>query len=220
MGRHEFDPEKDQTGQNSDERRFSHPYNKIVDEEKALQIIQGWHTKGLHTVVVDAVLDIPHYRHPDYFLACANYGDKLIVRLATDGLVREKKNPEGPIIEWMERARHAAHYPYIDLIVPKKQNGWEWVAYFRPDTIVNSITSPIFIIKQLEENISRLIELGVNLIALDEFAKQIDFGNLYEQCTIYNENKFDKSKFSGTIIKEKIVERARIKNEQAKQISS
>lgn len=73
MGRPELDLENTPTRQNIPERRFCHPYDKIVDEEKALQIIQGWHADGLHIVVADAVLDIPHYRHPDYFLTCANY---------------------------------------------------------------------------------------------------------------------------------------------------
>lgn len=211
MGRAEFGLRIKFAESDDTEKRFCSPYEKIVSEERALQIIQSWHTRDLRVVVADAVLDIPHYRHADYFLVCANYGDRFVLRLATDELIKEKKDPEGTIIGWAERAKHAAHYPYIDLIVPKTKNGWGWVESFRPEIIVNSTTSPEFIIKELEENRYRLAELGVSLIALDEFARQIPFEDLYKQCVLYNEGKFDKDKFSGSIIKEKIIERA-IKN--------
>ncbi len=114
--------------------RFLSPYKKIVDEEKALQVAMDWREKGSQIVVADAVLDIPHYRHPDYFLVCANFGDKLLVRLATDELVAKAKNPEGTVVPWLERARHAAHYPYIDLIIPKKENGLYRTGTFRTFT--------------------------------------------------------------------------------------
>jgi len=188
--------------------RFKSPYHKIVDEEKAKQITSEWRTNGLRMVAVEVVLDIPHYRHSDYLLKSANYGDKLLVRLSSDELIKRAKDPEGTVIEWDERAKHAAHYPYVDLIMPKRENGWGWANDYRPDIIVSSTTSPIFYIRQLIEESSMLLTLGVKLVALDEFAKEIPFERLLEECVLYNTNKLDKDKFSGSIIKERILQRA------------
>ena len=193
----------------STEKRFLFPYDKITSRAEALRAINVWRSKGLRVVFADAVLDIPHYRHADYFLACANFGEKLVVRLATDELIKRKKNPEGPVVPWRERAMHAAHYPYIDLVMPKTRNGWKWAQDFRPDVIVNSNTSPLFVIKDLLKNRDWLRDLGVRLVALDELAQEIPFSSLYEQCLLYNRDKYNLDKFSGTRIKEIIVERAR-----------
>jgi len=61
-------------------RRFHSPYDKIVSDKVAVSRVRSWKSRGFRVVIVDAVLDIPHYRHADYFLACANLGDKNTLR--------------------------------------------------------------------------------------------------------------------------------------------
>jgi glycerol-3-phosphate cytidylyltransferase-like family protein len=130
--------------------RFCDPYSKIMVGKDAIGQISRWRFDGFKIVAVDAVLDIPHYRHADYFLACANLGDKLVVRIPSDELVSRKKDPCGPIVPWKERARHAAHYPYIDLISDKLDFSADWLRAYHPDVVVRSITSGQELIDEAE----------------------------------------------------------------------
>ena len=194
--------------------RFFLPYDKIVDKKAALEQIRTWQAAGLSVVIVDAVLDIPHYKHADYFLACANLGEKLAVRIATDELIKAKKNPQGTIMSWDQRVKHATHYPYIDLIFPKDDNSWDWVETFRPNMVAISTTSPVFIVEMALEELPYLEKMGIELIAMDELANQIPVDSLYAQAVAYNKDPLSKEKLSGSIIKRKIRERA--KKQQSK----
>lgn len=164
--------------------RFGTPYNKIITEKTALEIIKRWKKEGKRIVFVDAVLDLPHYRHPEYFLKCANLGDKLVVRIPSDELIKVKKDPRGPIVSWENRAKHAAHYPYIDLIIPKNDFEAEWLYMFRPDSVVRSVTSSE-ILDEAKKLIPIYKSLKVKLVIMDEFAHVIPNKELEDQTLDY-----------------------------------
>lgn len=188
-------------------RRFHSPYNKIVSNKVAVSRVRSWKSRGFRVVIVDAVLDIPHYRHADYFLACANLGDKLLVRIPSNKLISLKKDPHGPIISWSERAKHAAHYPYIDLITSKSDFGGNWLNVYLPDIIVRSITNGKELIEEYNNLAPKYDQLGIELVIMDQYAQQVPSKDLVKQSKLYSANKFSKDKFSGTIIKKKIESR-------------
>src|SRR6266581_9342039 len=103
------------------EARFVSPYAKIVEPEAAKGLIRNWQNQNQRVVMVDAVLDIPHFAHAEYFLACANLGDRLALRVNSDAFVTSRKDHRGPIVPFQERAMHAAHYPYIDVVTSKDE---------------------------------------------------------------------------------------------------
>jgi len=188
-------------------RRFHSPYDKIVSDKVAVSRVRSWKSRGFRVVIVDAVLDIPHYRHADYFLACANLGDKLLVRIPSDELISLKKDPRGPIISWDERAKHAAHYPYIDLIVSKSDFSGDWLNVYRPDVIVRSITNGTELIEEYNNLALKYDQLGIELVVMDQYARRIPSQDLVKQGKLYSTNKFSEDKFSGTIIKKRIESR-------------
>lgn len=192
---------------NDKARRFHSPYNKIVSNKVAASRVRLWKSRKFRVVIVDAVLDIPHYRHADYFLACANLGDKLLVRIPSDKLISLKKDPRGPIISWRERAKHAAHYPYIDLITNKSNFSENWLNVYHPNIIVRSTTNGTELIEEYNNLAPKYDQLGIKLVIMNQYARQIPSGNLIEQSKLYSTNKFSKDKFSGTIIKKKIESR-------------
>lgn len=187
--------------------RFLIPYSKIVNESEAILTIQRWKQSGLTTVMTDAVLDIPHYRHADYFMVCANYGDKLLVRINSDEFVAQRKDPRGPIIKWSERAKMAAHYPYIDLITTKTIGGWQYLDIFKPDIVIKSITSGIEVLDEINQILPTIDESNTKLIILDEFAQPISRKDFYHKGVSYINDKLGRDKFSGSIIRNEIKRR-------------
>jgi glycerol-3-phosphate cytidylyltransferase-like family protein len=187
--------------------RFSSPYSKIVNESEAILTIQKWQQSGLTIVMTDAVLDIPHYRHADYFMVCANYGDKLLVRINSDEFVAQRKDPRGPIIKWNERAKAAAHYPYIDLITTKTVGGWQYLDTFKPNIVIKSVTSGIEVLNEIDQILPIVNESNIKLIVLDEFALPISRENIHNEGLLYTNNKLGRDKFSGSIIKNEIKRR-------------
>lgn len=179
-----------------------------MSRNEAMQQVLAWKSKKLKIVIVDAVLDIPHYRHADYFLACANLGDKLIVRIPSDKLIALKKDARGPIVHWEERAKHAAHYPYIDLIIDKSDFDGGWLADYHPDVIVRSVSSGTELIDEANKLMPIYQKLGIELIVMDQFANRINTNTLIKESMGYANDKFGTDKFSGSIIKKEIGKRA------------
>lgn len=119
--------------------------------------------------MIDAVLDLAHFTHAEYFLVCANLGDKLALRINSDRFVALRKDRRGPLVGWTERAMHAAHYPYIDLITSKDAGGWDWLLYFNPDVIVKSTTSGRAVLNEIEQQRPFLERLNTEVVVMDEY---------------------------------------------------
>lgn len=187
--------------------RFPSPYGKIVSEEVAIQMVREWKGSGLTVVMADAVLDIPHYRHANFFRACANMGDKLLVRIGSDKLVTQRKDPKGPVVGWEERAMHAANYPYIDLITIKDDGGWQFIQDYQPDVIVKSVTSGMAVLNEIDEILPVLDSLSLSFVVLDQFAQPVSIENIMPEGLAYEQDKLGSDKFSGTIIKDRIAKR-------------
>lgn len=191
------------------ERRYSLPYEKIMgSREQAADQIRQWREQGFRIVVTDAVLDIPTFKHAEYFMASANLGDKLVVRMPTDQYIATYKDHRGPIVGYNQRAMHAAHYPYVDLIVPNNSHELEWVEMFRPDIVVKSVTTGVGAIKSADGLLPELDKVGGHIVYLDENANVIDREEFERLAHEYDATKYDTSHVSGTVIKAEIRRRA------------
>ncbi len=188
--------------------RFASPYTKILQEESAIQQVHMWKKEGLRVVMADAVVDIPHYRHADYFLACANLGDKFLIRVDADELVATWKDPRGPIVQWEARAKHVAHYPYIDLVTIKCRQGLEFLKQYEPDVFVKSVTSGPIMLEQIEQLKAHKEAYPLEVVVMDQFAQIIDPTRSYEEVLAYEWDKYGEDKLSGTTIKQEIIKRA------------
>lgn len=184
--------------------QFKSPYFKIVDEDTSVNIITEIQDRGMKVVVVEAVMDIPHYRHADYLRQSRNLGDFLIVRLNSDELIKNRKDSRGPIVEFENRAKHLAHYPYVDLITSKNDIGKGWLTKYHPDIVIKSVTSGVGIMEEALSMIPEFNNLGINMVIMDQFANPIPLSD-YKKLTVeYSENKFGLDKFSGSIIKQRL----------------
>ncbi len=190
--------------------RFRSPYGKIVSNECAVNQIRQWHDEGLRVVAMDAVLDIPTYRHADSLRVCANLGDRLLLRVNSDEITASRKDPRGPIVPWSLRAIHAAHYQYVDLVTVKEQTGYSWLEEYRPDILVKNISSGSKVIGEvLQVDEAFLQKCNTRLIFMDEHCQEIIPREEALQRAIYFEqNKYDDGQFTGSIIKREIARRA------------
>ncbi len=188
--------------------RFESPYTKFLQEEAAIQQVHMWRKEGFRVVMADSVVDIPHYRHADYFLACANLGDKLLIRVDADELVATWKDPRGPVVQWEARAKHVAHYPYIDIVTIQCQHGLEFLKQYQPDVLVKSVTSGQIILEQIEQLKAHREAYPMEVILMDQFAQIIDPARLHEEVLAYEQDKYGEDKLSGTTIKREIIKRA------------
>lgn len=190
--------------------RFSSPYlEKIPDsEEHAIDIVNGWHQKGLRVIATDGVMDIPTIWHPEDLRATANLGDKLLLRIDSDELVGLYKDPRGSINPWRIRAMMAAHYPYVDLIVAKIDEEIDWLEKFKPDVIVISTTSYGGIAKDIEPMDPYLNQTGAQLVIFGENSNIVPRDQVQERAMKYEAEKFNGSHISGSAIKREIIRRA------------
>ncbi len=190
--------------------RFSAPHlEKIADnEEQAIKAVNKWHQEGLRVVATDGVMDIPTLWHPENLRVAANLGDKLFLRIDSDEYVASFKDRRGPINSWRIRAMMATHYPYVDLIIAKFDEGTDWLEKFRPDIIVKSITSYGGIAKDLESLDPYLARPGVQLVVLDENFNIVPRGQVENRAIEYEVGKYKGVHISGSTIRREIIRRA------------
>ena len=193
-------------GEVQQQERFVDPYSKIISPENARKDIALWQAQGNVVVMLDGVFDLPHYAHAEYLLACANLGDKLVVRINSDGFVAERKDPRGPILSWVERAKHTAHYSYVDRITLKDEGGWGWLSYYNPDILVKSITSGPAVRDEVQE-LNGETRFPGRIVLMDEYINIIPFEEGYERSKAYDECKYTHERISGSIIKKRIIDR-------------
>ncbi len=207
-GRAFFDSTKTRVGlEFARGERFPSPYSKIVPNTEAISRAAEWRAGGERVVMVDSVVDIPHYRHADYFRACANLGNRLIVRVEADELVKTRKDPRGPIVPFEARALHVAHYPYIDVVTDQVVHGLDFLEDFQPDVLVKSVTSGPLIIQQIDELSAHRERYPMDVVVMDQFANIVDPSTAYEEGTAYDADKYGSDKLSGSTIKQEITRR-------------
>lgn len=112
--------------------------DKIVSEERALEIVRGWKTKGEKVVFTNGCFDILHLGHVDYLEKARELGDRLVLALNTDASVkRQNKGPERPINDQESRARLLASLFFVDLVVFfDKDTPYDIIAYLMPNILV------------------------------------------------------------------------------------
>jgi len=187
--------------------RFHTPYKKVVSLDEAALEVAKWQSQGLKVVITAGVFDIPTYKHAEYLLSAANFGDKLIVRVDTDDFVLTDKYPEGSVVSWKNRCKHLAHYPYVDLIIPNIESS-NWIEKLHVNTNVYSITSSPSNLRYKAKLIPRFKRCHTDVIFLDEQFCIVAKGKVRSLSNYYQKTKLSRKHFSGTIIKQEIIRRA------------
>lgn len=110
--------------------RLGYIQNKIVSEEHASGIIEGWKLKGQRIVFTNGCFDILHKGHATYLAQAASLGNRLVVGLNTDDSIRRQgKGDDRPINNNDARALVLASIGFVDLVV-----------FFDKDTPLDLIT--------------------------------------------------------------------------------
>lgn len=92
--------------------------NKIIDPEKAENLIKEWKKNGEKVVFTNGCFDILHRGHVIYLAKSADLGQRLIIGLNSDASVREQqKGPERPINDEQSRALLLASLDFTDAII-------------------------------------------------------------------------------------------------------
>lgn len=90
---------------------------KIVSQNEALEIREGWASTGLKTVFTNGCFDILHFGHFHYLCEAANLGDKLIIGLNSQQSVSRLKGSHRPIQDEATRLFALASLQFVDLVV-------------------------------------------------------------------------------------------------------
>lgn len=92
--------------------------DKIVDPEKAENLLKEWRKNGEKVVFTNGCFDILHRGHVVYLAKSADLGQRLIIGLNSDASVRaQQKGPERPINDEQSRALLLAALDFTDVII-------------------------------------------------------------------------------------------------------
>jgi bifunctional ADP-heptose synthase (sugar kinase/adenylyltransferase) len=184
-------------------------YSKIVTTGVALRQVQKWQEEGNRVVITDVVCDIYHRAHSEYFLSAKLLGDKLLVRVDTDAHVAEKKDPEGPLVNYKNRTENLAHIPYIDMITSKSSGGLDWIKFYRPNVLIKSTTSGVKLIKDIDDIKIILKENNIDcqIIVADEQQNIVPESEWISKAIEYDNTKLSPEKNSGSTIKNEYARR-------------
>ena len=217
----------------NNEREFisTTPYNKIIDYQKVFDISKQQRDNGKTTVLTTGVYDIFHYKHAESLAFISSLGDFTIVGIPGDLEIKtaansgiQDKDVEGPIIDYDKRAKTIAHLPYVDLIFKKTTDKFNLVTNIKPNILVQSITSGEEVIAEIlrmsaklnHQIVNRNLVLkidGVNCTILfidditDGSADIVAADIVIEKTKTWQYEKYNKDKFHGSLIKERIIER-------------
>ena len=197
------------------QKQLDQIYSKIVSPAKAIYQTRMWQAQKQKVAVIDTVFDLPTYLHKEYSLAVKNYSNKLICRIDTDEYVKTKKGENKPYINLENRQKETAHNTYIDLITTKSEGGINWIKYYRPDILVKSTTSGVKLIQEIEEieQLSKQINLNLEIIILDENCERAERSEALSKAIEYDNTKFRKDRFSGSVNAKKIEEAYILQNQ-------
>jgi len=77
---------------------------RALEIEEAGELADMWRRRGLRIIATAGCFDLLHVGHLRYLQAAARLGDRLIVGVSADEVVREIKGPSRPIVPEAERA--------------------------------------------------------------------------------------------------------------------
>jgi glycerol-3-phosphate cytidylyltransferase-like family protein len=141
-------------------------------------------------------------RHYEYYLACANLGDRLIVRVVEN----TNKDPRGSVIPFDQRTHTLAHIPYVDLICGMQEGGGlKWVEQFRPSIIVKSTTSGVKVVREIQEVNS--LDYIPEIVIMDDRCNIVPIDQAEEKGLEYDNTKFRADRVSGSVHKQTIINR-------------
>ena len=177
--------------------RYSSPYGKILSSvQEALEKI-----KNLEGVAITGgCFDIPHVLHAEALRIASNIYQHLIILLATDEHIQERKG-KPPSIPYAKRAMHLAHYPYIEYITPLHTTNFEECLCFPNATYLRSITSGAWILQEREQFRARLAAIGSSMVIMDEIGLPLREEEIVARITAYEQQKNEGQAFGNTWIK-------------------
>ncbi len=111
--------------------------SKIVELEKARNIVQEWQDNGERVVFTNGCFDLVHRGHAEYLSLAAQKGTKLVLGLNTDESVSRIKGPTRPIVDEESRAIVLSAFEFIDMIVFfNEETPYELIKAVQPDVLV------------------------------------------------------------------------------------
>jgi glycerol-3-phosphate cytidylyltransferase-like family protein len=207
------------------------PYAKIKEYNIFLNEVATIKNNGLKLVLTTGVYDIFHFKHAESLLCISQLGDYLavgipdddqVVKAATLGI--QPKDTKGPIVEFNKRAMLVAHLPYVNAIFKKTSDKLTLIQEIKPNVLVQSITSGKGVIDEVTSlcsffnysfnNGNLVLDLGENFCEIkfiDDIYKGqtqiIPFTDVMNKSEEWEKSKFSEDKFSGSIIKSRIIQR-------------
>ena len=110
----------------------------ILDRVPAVRMVHVWRLRSDRIVFTNGVFDILHRGHVDYLQAAAALGDRLVVGVNSDDIVRRLgKGPERPLNDQNSRAHVLSALRCVDaVIIFDEDTPLELITAIRPDVLV------------------------------------------------------------------------------------
>jgi len=143
---------------------------KIIELNKAKEVVKKLKTTGKTVVLVGGCFDILHLGHLKFLEAAKKQGDILIIALESDENVRKLKGQGRPINSQKDRASLLAGLSVTDyvLLLPQMktyQDYFNLVKYLKPDVVAVTEGDPHLSFKKLQvETIGGKIKVVIKRI--------------------------------------------------------
>ena len=111
--------------------------DKIFDLEGMRSLRESWRKQGDKIVFTNGVFDILHAGHIRYLEAAAQLGDRLIIAVNSDDIVRKLKGESRPINVLSSRLYLLASLSCVDAVFPFfEETPIEVIKELKPDVLV------------------------------------------------------------------------------------
>jgi D-beta-D-heptose 7-phosphate kinase/D-beta-D-heptose 1-phosphate adenosyltransferase len=111
--------------------------NKIYGLEKLLPLRESWKKEGLKVVFTNGCFDILHAGHIRYLESAAELGDRLIIAVNSDEMVKKLKGESRPINVLSSRLYLLASLRCVDAVFPfTEETPLEVIFKLKPDVLV------------------------------------------------------------------------------------
>ena len=153
--------------------------NKIQPLASLKAMVSTWQKEGKKVVFTNGVFDLLHIGHVTYLAKAADLGDKLVIGLNADSLVKRIKGESRPINDQNNRAALLASLFFVDGVV-----------LFEEDTPLNLISTllPDVLVKGADYTIDNIVG-AKEVIANGGEVKTITFVEGYSSTSIINKIK-------------------------------
>jgi len=151
----------------------SYPFfNKVKTYKEIEKIAEELRTQGKKIVMVSGCYDIVHLGHVQFLLDAKAKGDVLIVSVASDGVIRQLKGPERPVMDQQYRASMLASLIPVDYVViddeplqlPHRINFEQLLSIIKPNFFAVNNTDNAIDIEYKKQLVSKY---GAELIIID-----------------------------------------------------